>query len=66
MRLYNIDQTRELLGGVGEEIVRGLIRAGLLRTLKLGSRLTMISDKEIDRFIKEHDGKDLSDKFERK
>lgn len=65
MRLYNVKESRELLGGIGEEVVRGLIRAGLLRTLKLGPRLTMISNQEIDRFIAKNDGKDLSDQFER-
>lgn len=65
MRLYNVKESRELLGGIGEEVVRGLIRAGLLRTLKLGPRLTMISNQEIDRFIAQNDGKDLSEQFER-
>lgn len=65
MRLYNVEETGQLLGGIGEKVVRGLIRAGLLQTLKLGPRLTMISDHEIDRFISQNDGKDLSERFER-
>lgn len=65
MRLYNVEETGQLLGGIGEKVVRGLIRAGLLQTLKMGPRLTMISDQEIDRFISQNDGQDLSDKFER-
>lgn len=66
VRLYNVEQSREVLGGIGEEVIRGLIRAGLLHTLRLGPRLTMISDQEIDRFIDENDGQDLSERFERK
>lgn len=65
MRLYSVRDSRELLGGIGEDVVRGLIKAGLLQTLKLGPRLTMISNQEIDRFIAKNDGKDLSEQFER-
>jgi hypothetical protein len=60
-----VRDSRELLGGIGEDVVRGLIKAGLLQTLKLGPRLTMISNQEIDRFIAKNDGKDLSEQFER-
>lgn len=58
--LYTVPELAERLE-TSKPAIRALIRAGLLRALKLGS--LKVTAKEVDRFLEENVGKDLTDPF---
>lgn len=58
--LYTVPELAERLE-TSKPAIRALIRAGRLRALKLGS--LKVTAKEVDRFLEENVGKDLTDPF---
>lgn len=56
--LYSIREAAELLG-ISPNKLYNLIHAGQIKCIKLGSM--KVSKTEIDRFIEQSQGKDLSD-----
>ena len=51
-RLYSVPDACRVLGGMGRTWLYGQIKAGRIRTIKLGAR-TMVPATEIDRVIAE-------------
>jgi excisionase family DNA binding protein len=50
--LYDISSAAQKLGGISEWTIRSWLTKGLLRRTKVGRR-TMISEAEIERFVRE-------------
>jgi len=48
--MYPVEETRERLGGIGHSTFYELVKAGRIRTVKLGRRTFVMAD-EIDRFL---------------
>lgn len=58
--IYTVPKLAKLLQ-VNPQVIRNLIKAGVLKTMKLGQ--TKITCYEVERFLREADGKDFSDPF---
>jgi excisionase family DNA binding protein len=56
-RARDVAETARVLG-LGQGSVRGLLKAGKLRGVRVGRR-TLISDEEIARFLREHAGRQV-------
>jgi excisionase family DNA binding protein len=51
-RLFSVQDTAEILGGISKWTIYAWIKQGRLRRVKLGSR-TMVTQSEINRIIAE-------------
>lgn len=58
--LYTVPELAKLLH-VNPNVVRQLCHAGLIRPLKLG--VTKVTAREVERFLADNTGKDLTDPF---
>ena len=50
--LHSVQEARRLLGGMGSSWFYAEVRAGPLRTIKLGTR-TLIAHAELQRYVRE-------------